>query len=479
MAANALNRHLALTGFMGAGKTTLGAEVARRLGRPFVDLDDEIERQAGSSVEELFAANGEAAFRELEERVAARVFGASHPAVIALGGGAVMSAATRALLEHRAFTVLLEVEADAAWERSRETRRPLALDEEAFRSLYRERVAVYQEAADGRAHDTDGIVLSAAGIEVRIGALELLGDLVPGAGPIEIVSDANVSGIHGVTAQLALGQRDIAAHDVPPGEPAKAIAVLERLWRALRIGRDGTIVGLGGGCTTDLAGFAAATYMRGVAWVAVPTTLVGQVDAAIGGKTAVDLPGGKNLVGAFHWPTRVVIDPATLETLPDAELRNGMAEVVKTGLLMGADVWELPLAELVRRCAAFKAAICLADPHDRGVRNQLNLGHTFAHALEAAAGYDLSHGEAVALGMVAALRLSGNEAALEVVNDQLGPRTVRVDRDAAWAALARDKKAAGGVPRLVLLEQTGSPTWGNEVPPGDVRSALDALISDP
>jgi 3-dehydroquinate synthetase len=301
---------------------------------------------------------------------------------------------------------------------------------------------------------------------------------VPGSGPVEIVADANVAGIHGVTAQLGLGDRDTACHDVPPGEPAKSVAVLERLWRALRIGRDGTILGLGGGCTTDLAGFAAATYMRGVPWVAVPTTLVGQVDAAIGGKTALDLPGGKNLVGAFHWPVRVVIDPAALETLPDVEVRNGMAEVVKSGLLMAEPVWELPLGELVRRCASFKAAVCLADPHDLGPRNQLNLGHTFAHALEAAAGYGLPHGRAVALGMIAALRLSGNEAAVAAVRHELDPQPVRVDRDAAWAALARDKKALDGTPRLVLLERTGEPSWGNEIPAADVRAALDSLIAD-
>ena len=478
MAAHALGRHLALAGFMGAGKTTLGEEVARRLYRPFVDLDHEIERQTGATIEELFARDGESGFRAIEEVVAATVLAAAEPAVIALGGGTVLSAVAREALSRRAFTVLLEVDPELAWRRASEGGRPLAVDEQAFRALYLSRLPVYEEAADAHAHDAEGVVLAAAGIDVRVGALELLEELVPGTGPVEIVADANVAGIHGVTAQLGLGDRDIASHDVPPGEHAKTLAVLERLWRSLRIGRDGTIVGLGGGCTTDLAGFAAASYMRGVAWVAVPTTLVGQVDAAIGGKTAVDLPGGKNLVGAFHWPARVVIDPGTLETLPDAELKNGMAEVVKTGLLMGHSVWELPLAELVRRCASFKAAVCLADPHDRGPRNQLNLGHTFGHALEAAAGYDLPHGRAVALGMVAALRLSGNDAALAAVRDELDPQPVRVDRDAAWAALARDKKSVGGAPRLVLLERTGEPTWGNEIPAADVRAALDSLIAD-
>ena len=164
----------------------------------------------------------------------------------------------------------------------------------------------------------------------------------------------------------------------------------------------------------------AATWLRGIAWVAVPTTLVGQVDAAIGGKTAIDLPGGKNLVGAFHWPVRTVIDPALLETLPEEELANGRAELVKTGLLAGEPLWDLPLAEAVRRCAAFKAAICLRDPHDLGERAQLNLGHTFAHALEAAADFELPHGRAVALGLLAALRLSGLDTA--VVEEQLAAR---------------------------------------------------------
>ncbi len=477
MAANALNRHLALAGFMGAGKTTLGEEVARRLRRPFVDLDHQIERQAGTTIEELFARDGEPGFRVIEERVAASVIEGSEPAVVALGGGTVLSEPTRAILQRRAFTVLLDIDPATAWTRASEGGRPLAIDEHAFHALYRARLPVYEDAADASARDADGVVLAAAGIDVRIGALDLLDELVPGDGPVEIVADANVAGIHGVTAQLGLGNRDAASHDVPPGEHAKTLAVLERLWRALRIGRDGTIVGLGGGCTTDLAGFAAATYMRGVPWVAVPTTLVGQVDAAIGGKTAIDLPGGKNLIGAFHWPARVVIDPGTLETLPAVEHENGMAEVVKTGLLMGQPVWDLPIAELVRRCASFKAAVCLADPHDRGPRNQLNLGHTFGHALEAAAGYDLPHGRAVALGMVAALRLSGNEPALEIVRAQLDPQPVRVDREAAWAALARDKKTVGGAPRLVLLERDGEPTWGNEVPAADVRAALNALIT--
>ena len=207
----------------------------------------------------------------------------------------------------------------------------------------------------------------------------------------------------------------------------------------------------------------------------MPTTLVGQVDAAIGGKTAIDLPDAKNLVGAFHWPVQTVIDPATLETLPEAELANGRAEVVKTGLLAGEPFWELPLAEQVRRTAAFKTALCLRDPYDRGDRAQLNLGHTFAHALEAAAAFELPHGRAVALGLLAALRLSGLDT--EAVERELRPEPVRVNRDEAWAALSRDKKVVDGVPRLVLLEAPGRPRLGVELPAAEVRAALDSLIA--
>jgi 3-dehydroquinate synthetase len=170
-----------------------------------------------------------------------------------------------------------------------------------------------------------------------------------------------------------------------------------------------------------------------------------------------------------------VIDPATLETLPEVELANGRAEVVKTGLLAGKPLWDLPLAEQVQACAVFKTALCLRDPYDRGERGQLNLGHTFAHALEAAAGFDLPHGRAVALGLLAALRLSGIDTA--VVDDVLRPEPVRVDRERAWAALARDKKVIGGVPRLTLLDAPGRPRVGAELPEAEVRAALDALIA--
>src|SRR5207247_1391754 len=233
-----------------------------------------------------------------------------------------------------------------------------------FRALYDRRQAHYREVADTTATCAEDVVLATAGLHVRNGALARLPELVDGR-QAELVGDATALGLHVPPVETPV-------HALRPGEEAKTLGAIERLWRELRLERVGVLVAFGGGCTTDAAGFAAATYLRGVPWIAVPTTLIGQVDAAIGGKTAVNLPEGKNLVGAFHWPESTLIDPELLETLPEAERRAGLAEVVKTGLLVGEPLWELADPELVRRCAAYKAAICLRDPEERGEREILN-----------------------------------------------------------------------------------------------------------
>ena len=460
---------------MGAGKSTLGPVVAERLGRPFIDLDRDLEQDLGTTIPQIFEQRGEAEFRLQEEGHTIAALRLPDPAVIALGGGAVQTQSIRNELRERAFTVLVEVDAATAWERSGGRDRPLAQDEAAFHELYEQRRELYDAVADGQASDVDGIVLAAAGVDVEVGALAVIGSLVPGEGAVSLVSDPHVGGIYGAAVQVALGSRLASVHEVPQGEAAKRADVAGRLWSELHLDRGGTLVALGGGSTTDLAGFVAATYLRGISWAAVPTSLVGQVDAAIGGKTAIDLPQGKNLVGAFHWPDRAVIDPMALETLPEEERSEGMSEVVKTGLLAGEPLWELPPPALVRRCAAYKAAVCLRDPYDQGERAVLNLGHTFAHALEAAAAYEgVTHGRAVALGLRAALRLSGRST--DVVDEVLAPQPVRVDRERAWEALQRDKKARSGELRLVLLREDGAVVEAR--PEGEVRSALDELIAE-
>jgi shikimate kinase/3-dehydroquinate synthase len=447
---------------MGAGKSTIGQEVAALSGRPFVDVDRVIESRHGP-VAGLFE-RGEPEFRRIEEEVVAEALASSVPAVIALGGGAVTSERTRELLLN-AFTLWVEVDVGDAWHRAGGSGRPLARDEAQFRRLFEERRPLYQGVSDGRVDNAEDVLLEALRISVGRGALADLEDrLGEGLDALAVIGDEHVLEIHPLSFDPA------SVHRVPRGEAAKTPPVLEQLWSELGLKRGGTIVGYGGGSTTDVAGLAAATYLRGIRWIAVPTTLLGQVDAAIGGKTAIDLPAAKNLVGAFHYPDGVIADPDVLATLSEAQRREGMAEVVKTGLLAGRPLWELEEEAMIRACAAFKAAVCLGDPFDLGRRAILNLGHTFAHALEAAAGYEgLAHGDAVALGLLAALRLSGRPT--EVVEEVLDPRPVHVDRDRAWAALGRDKKRG-----LVLLGADGA-HWDVPVPADDVRRALDELIS--
>jgi shikimate kinase / 3-dehydroquinate synthase len=453
---------------MGAGKSTIGREVAALSGRPFVDLDREIEQRHGP-VAGLFE-RGEPEFRRLEEELAAEVLALPIPAVIALGGGAVLSERTRKLLLTDAFTVWVDVDLTAAWRRVRNTGRPLAQDKNQFRRLFEQRQPLYEEVSVGLVESAEDVLLAALEIAVGRGVLANLADrLGADLEAVAVIGDEHVLDIHELDFHPA------TVHRVPRGEAAKTPAVLERLWKEIELDRGGTIVGYGGGSTTDVAGLTAATYLRGIRWVAVPTTLLGQVDAAIGGKTAIDLPSGKNLVGTFHYPARVIADPGVLATLSDAQRREGMAEVVKTGLLAGRPLWELEVNSMIRACAAFKAAVCLRDPFDQGRRAILNLGHTFAHALEAAADYQgLSHGDAVALGLLAALRLSGRPTG--VVQEVLRTEPVRLDRDRAWAALQRDKKTQRGELRLVLLGADGPAVETR--PAGEVRAALDELIAD-
>jgi shikimate kinase / 3-dehydroquinate synthase len=457
----ALGRHIALIGFMGAGKTTMGREVARATSRELVDTDDVIEHAYGP-IASIFEERGEAEFRQIEEQVVAEALTLPKPAVLALGGGAVISETTRARLRAHAFTLWIEVSDEVAWKRVRRSGRPLAQSRDQFTALAAERAEYYVAAHDDTAKTWQEALLRSLCVEIWPGGLQ---DWEGGVGSFALIADERVLGLHRLAVDVQ------STHPVPSGEVAKTLPVVERLWSELGLGRNGTIVAFGGGSTTDLAGFVAATYLRGIPWRAVPTTLTAQVDAAIGGKTGINTADGKNLAGAFHFPEQVIIDPDVLATLPEEERRAGMAEVVKTGLLAGWDVWTLAEADMIHACAAYKAGVVLSDPYEiEGRRAWLNLGHTFAHALEAGSGYRVSHGEAVALGLLAALRLSGRPT--DAVEEILRPEPVEADLDAAWAALKRDKKGEGV---FVLLEAPGKPVV-TTVPDDEARAALASLV---
>ena len=490
-------RNLALIGFMGAGKTSAGQALAARLDWEFADADEEIAAAAGKEIPRIFAEDGEPAFRELEERVVGELL-QRLDTVVALGGGAVGSPLTRERLRDGSFTVLLDVSPQTAWRRVEAGAgdRPLAVDPAQFRSLYQERQPIYHGAADALVDADEPSADEPLLVPLaRQGALDELPRLV-GARRAALIADRNV------LRQVGAPLEPFVTVRLPAGERAKTVAVARQAWTRmaeLGVERGDVVVGFGGGAATDLAGFAAATYQRGVPWIAVPTSLVGMVDAAIGGKTGIDLPAAKNYVGAFHQAEWVVADPAALDSLPLREWACGFAEVIKTGLLSGGRLWEMVRTwepgrgtlerrlELIRRCAAHKARVVASDPEERGLRAVLNLGHSIGHAVEAAAGYQgIAHGEAVAVGLLPALWLSGRLCGLDPgVEGEVRELLVRhglptshaVDPAALRAALGRDKKARGGRVRFVLLEAVGRPVFGMEVPDELIDQAIARAVA--
>jgi 3-dehydroquinate synthase len=305
-------------------------------------------------------------------------------------------------------------------------------------------------------------------------------------GPVSLVSDANVARLHAgsVLESLRGAGLDAKLVVIPAGEENKTLEVVSTLWNAfLEAGLDrrSTVVALGGGMTGDLAGFAAATYMRGVDWVALPTSLLAMVDASLGGKTGFDLPAGKNLVGAFHPPRLVLADPQWLSTLPQEEFTSGLAEVVKHGVIADPELFGLcaagedrlrqDLDQAVRRAIAVKVEIIQADPFERGVRASLNLGHTVGHALETASRYALRHGEAVSIGMVLEARLAERlKLAQAGLAEEIGVALaglglpVRIPPGIRGKEILRsmrlDKKKADGVVRFALPVKIGEVRTG-------------------
>jgi shikimate kinase/3-dehydroquinate synthase len=504
-------RALVFVGFMGAGKTTAARRLARTLGLEVTDADAVIAEHIGMPIDRCFAEQGEAAFRAIEAELVGGMLEQTDGGVYSLGGGALHSQRIRDALRRRHITVLLDVDVNVAWERAAGRGRPLARDPQEFRELYLKRRPLYMAAADvvlpadkrDRIDDALPSILALA--EAPIGTRLLWATSASGDYPVFVgrgLLDQPLSPVPGqgfLVTDDHVGPRyadrlgELAARiEFPSGEQHKSLATAERVWIELAdrgMTQSDHLVALGGGVVGDLAGFVAATYQRGVPFVQVPTTLVAQVDSAYGGKTGVDLPSGKNYVGAYHQPSSVVADVETLETLPREEAAAGYAEVLKTALIAGGDLWERvrrgddPDADVIFACARTKLAVVAMDERDAGLRQVLNLGHTVGHAIETVTGYArYRHGEAVGLGLLAALRLSGQDALRAEVAALLAARGLPtqldegIDPDAILVATARDKKRRSGeaVP-FVLLDAPGAARPGCQIEDGELRAAVREL----
>lgn len=501
-----------LIGPPGVGKSAVGRLLSRKLTLPLIDTDRYIEGLAGRTVPELFASEGEEAFRRRESDV---LFSLPETCVVSTGGGTVLAAGARQILtgpQARTFALRAPLRTLVQRTSRRPETRPLLSQgdpEATLRRILQERAPMYAWAeAEFSAFRSPRQVaseiipyLEATQWEgprrpVGEGTLRFLGSLT--AGRVLLVTEPRVEAIHGPAVRAALARRGaLPILRLPTGEAAKRPGAIVRVARACvrrGIGRDFTIVAFGGGSLTDTAGLLAALYMRGIPWVVVPTTLLGMVDASLGGKVAVDLPEGKNLLGAFHPPTASVIDPALLSSLPDEGWREGMAEVVKAGMIADPELvvrlasGPAPrqgdgLVDLVRRSRAVKAQVVEQDPEERmpGGRERLNLGHTIGHAIEQTSGYRVSHGRAVAMGMAAAARLAEEEGLLPrsagdllrraLVRQDLATRIPALAVDALLIAMRRDKKNRGGALRIVLPREVGQ-VEVRAVDPGRIREVL-------
>ncbi|MDO9356808.1 MAG: bifunctional shikimate kinase/3-dehydroquinate synthase [Solirubrobacteraceae bacterium] len=493
---------LVFVGFMGAGKSTAARAAADALGKPLVDIDAEIERTTGLSIPQLFERDGEAGFRELEERTVLEVLArAVDGAPVALGGGALGSERVRQALG-RHTVCWLEIDEASAWRRAKRSDRPLARDKDAFSALYELRQPIYEAAADvflpqgGRSFMTRiAARLLEAGGGRRL-AFGRAGEAVypvwfgprvwPALDEADIViTDRNVGEVHGGRFEK------VRRLTMEAGEAHKTLATAESLWTQLaEMGatRSNRIVAVGGGVVGDVAGFVAASYQRGIPVVQVPTTLVAQIDSAMGGKTGVDLPAAKNYVGAYHQPDAVHVLPSMLSTLPAAERAAGYAEVVKTGIIAGGPLWDRIRAgavddpDVVLGCARVKLDVVARDEKDGGPRQMLNLGHTVGHAIETVTHYArYRHGEAVGLGLLAVLRLSGQDALREEVRELLAamdlPTTMdpSIDPDAVVAATKSDKKRLGADVPYVVVDGPGALRWGQAIGDAEVRAAVEEL----
>jgi 3-dehydroquinate synthase len=521
------NRNLVITGFMGTGKSAVGRIVAELLGREFVDSDELIEVRAGCPIPEIFEGAGEAHFRSLEAQVC-RELSDRRELVVATGGWMLGPPANRAVVETGGLVFCLHADVPTLVDRlGGSDGRPmlqetgewlvrletlLAQRQPTYRSfplqvdtsnLTMEQVAdrvlaLWEAFAESSVPDALPVMAPGGDYTVLIGEglLDRLGALVNGLGrwtTVALVSDDVVGSLYAdrVAAGLERAGLRVARCIMPAGEAHKTLETVSDLYTqflAAGLDRSGLVLALGGGVVGDVVGFAAATYMRGLSLVQIPTTLLAMVDSSVGGKTGVDLPAGKNLVGAFKQPKLVVIDPAVLATLPPADFRAGLGEIVKAGIIGSPELFErledgqTDLSWIIREAVAVKVAVVEADPYERGRRAVLNLGHTFAHAFERLSDYQLCHGQAVAMGTTVATRLAVElglcppDVARRIVDllDHLSLSTTPPDYDpeAVWAAMTSDKKKQGRRLRFVLPLDIGQVDVFDDVPREVVLAVL-------
>ncbi len=501
-------KNIVITGFMGTGKSTVAEIVARQLNRPLIDMDREIETRAGFSIPQIFRRQGEGAFRDLERQLTHEL-ALRHGLVIATGGGALIDDDNREMMSQHGIVICLNAsKAEIRARLGENQQRPLAADWEAHFDARRGAYAQirHQIVTTGRAPAdiaADILALADDALYVRTPAgggypIHIGGGLLRRiaadpeaaglAGRVVVVTNETVAPLYGEALAAGLPNANlIVARD---GESHKNLDTVRAIYDdLLSLGADRrtTIVALGGGVIGDMAGYVAATYMRGIPLVQIPTTLLSMVDSSVGGKVGVDLPQGKNLIGAFKQPRRVVIDTDVLASLPESQWRCGMAEVIKHGLiarpaLLEPGLWRPEAAAyLVRQAVQVKIDIVEVDPYENGIRAHLNLGHTFGHAIEKSTNYAVPHGEAVAIGTMKAALLSRN---LGLIDDhlvgqiqktlwQIGlPTDIALDRNRWYDAMSTDKKWQSGKSRLVVLKGLGQAAVVEGLPREDIMAVL-------
>ena len=527
---HSLFKNIVLTGFMGTGKTSAGRAVAERLGYEFVDMDSVIEARAGKPIARIFAEEGEPAFRRMEAALCEEL-SAREGLVIATGGGALLNPDNRARMTAGGAVICLTCGVDeilrrvdgntdrpllAVADRRAQIERLLETRREAYAAIpwqINTTALTIEQVADqviGLANVITLPVHHPQGkydIHIGNGVLKHIGDAMRAIGIAEgsrvaVVANTVVAPLYAGQVEASLRSAGCAPFvcSIPTGEQHKTLATVASLYDQFLAGeldRSGTVLALGGGVTGDIAGLAAATYMRGIRFVQAPTTLLAMVDASVGGKTGVDLPQGKNLVGAFKQPALVLIDPTVLATLPADEFRSGVAEMIKHGVIGDVELFaELEngrqrnreirrrgdWGERIARALQVKIAVIEQDPFERGRRAVLNLGHTVGHALEKLSGFSLRHGEAVGIGMVTAARIAVelglSDASLvdriETILSAWGlpMRCPPFDADAIMAAMTHDKKKQGHGLRWVLPRAIGQVEIVTDVPQEVVRSGL-------